>query len=90
MQIPTHLVAPVDVNAPEWLFEAPQGDEIERTKSFGFMTSFHALVAAAWPRGVGGVQHAVGAHCAPCVEALAVGSSQERGGFAVSHLSTIS
>jgi hypothetical protein len=43
MQIPTHLVEPVDVNAPEWFFEPPHGDEIERTNSFGFMTSFHAL-----------------------------------------------
>jgi hypothetical protein len=23
MQIPTHLVEPVDINAPEWLFEPP-------------------------------------------------------------------
>jgi hypothetical protein len=43
MQIPTRLVEPVDVNAPEWLFEPPEGNEIERTKSFGFMTSFHAM-----------------------------------------------
>ena len=42
-QIPTRLVEPVDVNAPEWLFEPPEGDEIERTKSFGFMTSFRAM-----------------------------------------------
>jgi hypothetical protein len=43
MRIPTHLVEPVDVNAPWWLLEPPDGDEIERTKSFGFMTSFHAV-----------------------------------------------
>jgi hypothetical protein len=43
MQIPTHLVEPVNVNTPDWFLEPPIGEEIAQTQCFGFMTSFHVL-----------------------------------------------